>query len=139
MRLKLNYKRSLKNFLGEIYKEKLPLEDMEMFCLLTGTGVARMLEKMVANLVNSSKVSVEAAKEDEKTRLGLYDTCYNLIKGYICEINNMSEKEYYNWYKEMQSNFEANKEFYSEKCKEEADKIMNVIVVHMVKKSLAKL
>lgn len=139
MKLKLNHKRSLAKFLGETYKDGLPLEDMEMFCLLTGAGVARMIGKMVATMSNISDISAEESKEEEKTRLGLYDHCYNLIKGYICEINNMNEKEYYNWYKDMQRNYEGNKTFYAEKCKAEADKIINVITVHVVKKSLAKL
>lgn len=138
MRLKLNYKRSLSNFLGEIYKE-LPLEDMEMFCLLTGAELARMIAKMMANMSSSVGLCDETFKKEEKTRIELYDTCYNLIKGYICEINNLSEKEYYNWYKDMRRNFESNKEFYTEKCKDEGDKIINVITVHMVKKSLANL
>lgn len=130
MRLKLNYERSLKNFLGEMYKE-LPLEDMEMFCLLTGAGVARMLGKMMANLPD---VSIEINKQEDKVRSELYDNCYNLIKGYICEINNMNDKQYYSWYKDMQRKFEENKVLYSEKCKEEADKIMMVVFEHMIKK-----
>lgn len=130
MRLKLNYERSLKNFLGETYKE-LPLEDMEMFCLLTGAGVARMLGKMIANIPD---VSIEINKQEDKVRSELYDNCYNLIKGYICEINNMNDKQYYGWYKDMQRKFEQNKALYSEKCKEEADKIMMVVFEHMIKK-----
>ena len=130
MRLKLNYERSLKKFLGETYKE-LPLEDMEMFCLLTGAGVARMLGKMMANLPD---VSIEINKQEDKVRSELYDNCYNLIKGYICEINNMNDKQYYSWYKDMQRKFEENKVLYSEKCKEEADKIMMVVFEHMIKK-----
>ena len=130
MKLKLNYKRSLTNFLGE---NNLPVEDMDMFCLLSGVRIARTMCKLVYSTVNVPFFCEGTLRYEEKKRLELYDECSMLVKGYIREFKLLNEKGYYNWYKEMQRIYETDKDFYSEKCKIEADKVMLVIHAHLMK------
>ena len=134
MNPRICYTQLLSDFLGAPYKDKLPVEEMDMFCLLQGIGIAKNLCKLVYSTVNVPIVCENLLRYEEKQRLELYDECYNIAKGYICQVKTLGDKSYYNWYKEMQKKFETDKEGYSKKCKEHADKIMFVIYDHLMKK-----
>ncbi|MBQ7763979.1 hypothetical protein IJ384_01280 [bacterium] len=134
MRLKMNYKRSLTNFLGDSYKENLPEEDMDMFCLLIGAGIAKFTCEIVYSTVKVPRFCENIIRDEAKLRLSLYEKCQELVKGYICEVKNMKDKDFNDWYKKMQRAFHRDKELYTEKCKKEADKVMLVVYEHLMKK-----
>lgn len=133
MNPRVNYKRCLSRFLGEQYKNNLPTEDMELFCLLTGVNRAKTLCQAVYSTIKVPIMCENLLRYEEKRRLALYDECHVLIKGYIYQVKNLGDKSYFNWYSEMHQIYESNKEFYEEKCKKEANKIMLAVYSHLMR------